>query len=67
MGWIVFIVIVLIAIFFVSIYNKLVGGRNAYKNAFAQIDVQLTRRHEDRKSTRLNSSPRTGTRMPSSA
>jgi LemA protein len=46
MGWIVFGVIVLIAIFFVSIYNKLVGGRNAYKNAFAQIDVQLTRRHD---------------------
>ncbi|HWK52024.1 MAG TPA: LemA family protein [Steroidobacter sp.] len=46
MGWIVFIVIVLIAIFFVSIYNRLVGGRNAYKNAFAQIDVQLTRRHD---------------------
>ena len=46
MGWIVLIVIVLIAIFFVSIYNRLVGGRNAYKNAFAQIDVQLTRRHD---------------------
>lgn len=46
MGWIVFIVIVLIAIFFISIYNKLVGGRNGYKNAFAQIDVQLTRRHD---------------------
>ena len=46
MEWIVLIVIVLIAIFFVSIYNRLVGGRNAYKNAFAQIDVQLTRRHD---------------------
>jgi len=46
MDWIVFIVIVLIALFFISIYNKLVGGRNAYKNAFAQIDVQLTRRHD---------------------
>ena len=46
MGWIVLIVVVLIAIFFVSIYNRLVGGRNAYKNAFAQIDVQLTRRHD---------------------
>lgn len=46
MGWIVFGVIVLIAFFFVSIYNRLVGGRNAYKNAFAQIDVQLTRRHD---------------------
>jgi LemA protein len=46
MGWIVLIVIILIAFFFVSIYNRLVSGRNAYKNAFAQIDVQLTRRHD---------------------
>jgi LemA protein len=46
MGWIVFAVIVLIAFFFISIYNRLVSGRNAYKNAFAQIDVQLTRRHD---------------------
>jgi LemA protein len=46
MGWIVLIVVVLIAFFFVSIYNRLVSGRNAYKNAFAQIDVQLTRRHD---------------------
>src|SRR5262245_29901691 len=46
MGWIVLGVFVLIAFFFVSIYNRLVGGRNAYKNAFAQIDVQLTRRHD---------------------
>ena len=46
MGWIVLIVVILIAFFFVSIYNRLVSGRNAYKNAFAQIDVQLTRRHD---------------------
>ena len=46
MGWIVFGVVVLIAFFFISIYNRLVGSRNAYKNAFAQIDVQLTRRHD---------------------
>jgi LemA protein len=46
MGWIVFGVFIAIALFFVSIYNRLVGGRNAYKNAFAQIDVQLTRRHD---------------------
>jgi LemA protein len=30
----------------ISIYNKLVGARNGYKNAFAQIDVQLTRRYD---------------------
>ena len=29
-----------------GIYNGLVTGRNAYKNAFAQIDVQLTRRYD---------------------
>jgi len=46
MGWIVLIVVVLIAFYFISIYNRLVSGRNAYKNAFAQIDVQLTRRYD---------------------
>jgi LemA protein len=30
----------------VGIYNGLVTARNAYKNAFAQIDVQLKRRHD---------------------
>jgi LemA protein len=28
------------------VYNGLVTARNAYKNAFAQIDVQLTRRYD---------------------
>jgi len=43
---------VLLIIFFgvifygVSLYNRLVAARNGYKNAFAQIDVQLTRRHD---------------------
>ena len=46
MGWIVFGVLIAIALFFVSIYNRLVSSRNGYKNAFAQIDVQLTRRHD---------------------
>ena len=36
---------VLIA-FVVGIYNKLVNLRNRVKNAFAQIDVQLTRRYD---------------------
>ncbi len=46
MGWIILAVIVLLAFFAISIYNGLVTARNAYKNAFAQIDVQLTRRHD---------------------
>lgn len=33
-------------IFVVGIYNKLVGLRNRFKNAFAQIDVQLKRRYD---------------------
>jgi len=38
--------IVLAVLFFVGTYNRLVAARNAFKNAFAQIDVQLTRRYD---------------------
>ncbi len=38
--------IVVAAFWAVGIYNGLITGRNAYKNAFAQIDVQLTRRYD---------------------
>jgi len=46
MGWVVFAIIVALVLFGISIYNRLVAGRNRYKNAFAQIDVQLTRRYD---------------------
>ena len=46
MGWVVIGLLILLVFFGISIYNRLVSGRNAYKNAFAQIDVQLTRRHD---------------------
>ncbi len=39
-------IIVLLAIFFIGGYNKLVLLRNRLKNAFAQIDVQLKRRYD---------------------
>ncbi|GAB4183414.1 MAG: LemA family protein [Wenzhouxiangellaceae bacterium] len=46
MGW-VFLGLIVLAVFYViSLYNGLVAARNLYKNAFAQIDVQLTRRHD---------------------
>ena len=45
-GWVILAIIVLLAIWIVGIYNGLVTARNGYKNAFAQIDVQLTRRHD---------------------
>ena len=43
--WIL-LVIVVIVVFVVSVYNKLINSKNQVKNAFSQIDVQLTRRHD---------------------
>lgn len=45
-GTILLIIFAAIILFGVTLFNRLVAGRNAYKNAFAQIDVQLTRRHD---------------------
>jgi len=45
-GWILLSLVVLLVLFFIATYNKLVAARNAFKNAFAQIDVQLTRRYD---------------------
>jgi LemA protein len=39
-------VIVLGIFYLVSIYNKLIQLKNRFKNAFAQIDVQLKRRYD---------------------
>lgn len=44
--WIVLGVIVLLIIIVIGIYNGLVTRRNQYKNAYAQIDVQLKRRYD---------------------
>ena len=35
-----------LVLFGIVLYNRLVASRNRYRNAFAQIDVQLTRRHD---------------------
>src|SRR6266480_4912177 len=48
---IILLVILVVPLFFVvmwivSSYNRLVAMRNRYKNAFAQIDVQLKRRYD---------------------
>ncbi|MBT8048852.1 MAG: LemA family protein [Xanthomonadales bacterium] len=46
MGWTILVILVVVVGLAISIYNRLVAGRNRFKNAFAQIDVQLTRRHD---------------------
>lgn len=48
MAWLIGLLVVLFLViaWFVSAYNGLVQLRNRVKNAFAQIDVQLKRRHD---------------------
>src|ERR671912_925985 len=47
MGWIITLVVIAAIVFWVvGAYNRLVSLRNRFKNAFAQIDVQLKRRYD---------------------
>jgi LemA protein len=43
---IVLVVLAAIVLFVITSYNRLVALRNRFKNAFAQIDVQLKRRYD---------------------
>jgi LemA protein len=43
---VIVLIIVVLALYAVGIYNSLVKLRNRFKNAFAQIDVQLKRRYD---------------------
>jgi LemA protein len=44
--FVVVIIIIAFAAWVIGLYNGLVTSRNGFKNAFAQIDVQLTRRND---------------------
>ena len=46
MAWIPLILVALVVFWLIGIYNRLVSLRNRFKNAFAQIDVQLKRRYD---------------------
>jgi len=43
---IVIAIVVIVAMVVVGIYNRLVALKNRYRNGFAQIEVQLKRRHD---------------------
>lgn len=44
MGWIILVIVVLIALWMISTYNSLVQLRNSVKDQWSQIDVHLKRR-----------------------
>jgi LemA protein len=44
--WIFVAIVVALALLAIAIYNRLVALRNRFRNAFAQIDVQLKRRYD---------------------
>ena len=47
MGWIILLALIALVVFWaIGAYNRLIGLRNQFKNAFAQIDVQLKRRYD---------------------
>ena len=43
---ILLVLLVVVGFYAVGIFNGLIGARNNYKNAFAQIDVQLKSRYD---------------------
>jgi LemA protein len=46
MGWIFLGIVAALAVWAIAIYNALVALRNRFRNAYAQIDVQLKRRYD---------------------
>ena len=46
MGWILIVLVAVVALYVVGAYNGLIALKNQVLNAWKQIDVQLKRRHD---------------------
>jgi LemA protein len=46
MAWILLAIVVLVALWGIATYNRLIGLKNQKENGWRQIDVQLKRRHD---------------------
>ena len=45
-SWVALAIVVVMAVWAIAVFNRLVQRRNRIANAFAQIDVQLKRRYD---------------------
>ena len=46
MGYVALVIVVVLGVWAVAVYNRLRTNKNQVENAYAQIDVQLKRRHD---------------------
>ncbi|BER93354.1 MAG: LemA protein [Candidatus Atribacteria bacterium] len=46
MGWVVLAILVIVGLYLIVLYNRLITFRNRVENAWAQVDVQLRRRYD---------------------
>ena len=46
MGYVALVIVAVLVVWAVAVYNRLRTNKNQVENAFAQIDVQLKRRHD---------------------
>ena len=46
LGWIIGIIILIVVVYIISLYNRLVVLKNKVDNSWAQVDVQLKRRYD---------------------
>jgi len=46
MGWVILGILIIVGLYLIVLYNRLITFRNRVENAWAQVDVQLRRRYD---------------------